>query len=51
MTQDIDHWTRTTADWIAWAREPGHEAFWAYRHAFARMVGQGAGQALDIGCG
>jgi SAM-dependent methyltransferase len=51
MAQDIDHWTRNAADWIAWARAPGHDAFWAYRDAFAGFVGDGSGKALDIGCG
>ncbi len=51
MGQDTDHWTRVAADWITWARAPGHDAFWAFREAFATFVGPGEGDALDIGCG
>ena len=49
--KDHEHWSRHAADWIAWARAPGHDAFWAYRDAFAAFVGTGQGQAIDIGCG
>jgi SAM-dependent methyltransferase len=50
-TPDTDHWTAHAADWIAWARKPGHDAFWAYRNAFAGFVGRGPGRAIDVGCG
>lgn len=49
--RDYDHWAENAADWIAWARTPDHDAFWAYRRAFADFVGQGHGSALDVGCG
>jgi hypothetical protein len=48
---DQEHWSRHTADWIAWARTPGHDAFWAYRTSFSAFVGNGWGEAIDIGCG
>ena len=48
---DAAHWAEVAEDWIAWARAPGHDAFWAYRGALARFVGPGAGDALEIGCG
>lgn len=51
MPQDRDHWTRVADEWIAWARTPGHDAFWAYRAALAHFVGPGDGFALDVGCG
>ena len=51
MTRDHDHWAVHAADWIAWARTPGHDAFWAYRGAFAAFVGPGPGRAIDVGCG
>lgn len=51
MTRDHDHWAAHAADWIAWARTPGHDAFWAYRGAFAEFVGGGPGRAIDVGCG
>jgi SAM-dependent methyltransferase len=50
-TPDTDHWAANAADWIAWARKPGHDAFWAYRDAFAAFIGPGPGSAIDVGCG
>ncbi len=50
-TPETDHWTAHATDWIAWARKPGHDAFWAYRDAFAAFVGPGPGRAIDVGCG
>jgi SAM-dependent methyltransferase len=49
--EDIEHWCRFADEWLAWAQTPGHDAFWAYRAALLRFIGQGAGDALDIGCG
>ena len=37
------HWARIAADWIAWARTPGHDAFWHYRAALADLIGPGGG--------
>jgi len=48
---DREHWTRVAADWVAWARTPNHDAFWAYRDQLLAFVGRGEGEALDIGCG
>lgn len=48
---DHDHWSRVAAEWTAWARAPGHDAFWSYREGFRAFVGPGAGPALDVGCG
>src|SRR6516162_496037 len=48
---DIEHWSRITAEWTAWARAPNHDAFWAYRASLLAFIGQGAGEALDVGCG
>jgi 2-polyprenyl-3-methyl-5-hydroxy-6-metoxy-1,4-benzoquinol methylase len=48
---DKEHWSRIASEWIAWARTPQHDAFWAYRDSFAAFVGQGKGEALDVGCG
>jgi SAM-dependent methyltransferase len=48
---DRAHWTRFSAEWTAWARTPGHDAFWSFRDAFVEFVGAGTGAALDIGCG
>lgn len=48
---DRAHWSRVADQWIAWARAPGHDAFWAYRDALLAFVGPGTGAALDVGCG
>lgn len=49
---DREHWSQVAQEWIAWARSPNHDAFWAYRGALAAFIGRGDGEAaLDIGCG
>jgi SAM-dependent methyltransferase len=48
---DVEHWSRVAAEWTAWARAPNHDAFWAYRASLLAFIGQGAGEALDVGCG
>ncbi|PIB77947.1 class I SAM-dependent methyltransferase [Mycobacterium celatum] len=48
---DRRHWSRVAQDWVAWARTPDHDAFWAYRQSLAVFVGRGGGLALDVGCG
>ena len=45
------HWSRVAAEWIAWARAPNHDAFWAYRDSLIAFIGRGKGEALDVGCG
>ena len=49
--EDRNHWSRVAADWVAWARKPNHDAFWAYQAALAAFIGRGTGKALDMGCG
>ena len=49
--EDIAHWSRVAAEWTAWARAPNHDAFWSYRASLLAFIGQGAGEALDAGCG
>jgi SAM-dependent methyltransferase len=51
MNVDQRHWTRIAAEWLAWARTPNHDAFWAYRASLVAFIGLGAGEALDVGCG
>ena len=51
MSQDINHLTSVADDWIAWAREPGHDAFWVFQDAFSGFVGPGTSEVADIGCG
>jgi SAM-dependent methyltransferase len=48
---DIEHWSRVAAEWTAWARAPNHDEFWVYRASLLSFIGQGAGDALDVGCG
>jgi SAM-dependent methyltransferase len=49
--EDRRHWSRVAGDWLAWARKPNHDAFWAYRAALVAFIGRGGGAALDVGCG
>jgi SAM-dependent methyltransferase len=51
LGKDLEHWSRVAADWVAWARAPNHDAFWAYRDALSEYIGGGNGEALDVGCG
>ena len=48
---DIEHWSRIASEWTTWARAPNHDAFWAYRASLLAFIGEGAGDALDVGCG
>src|SRR6202045_454365 len=49
--KDIEHWSRIATEWMAWARAPNHDAFWAYQGSLLAFIGQGAGDALEVGCG
>jgi ubiquinone/menaquinone biosynthesis C-methylase UbiE len=51
MGHDYEHWVRNADDWIAWARAPNHDAFWAYRGQLLDFIGTGEGNALEVGCG
>ena len=44
-------WEREAHDWIAWARTPGHDAYWYYRDAFLELVPPPGRAALEVGCG
>jgi SAM-dependent methyltransferase len=48
---DREHWARVAKQWIAWARSPEHDAYWSYRKTLLAFIGNGAGKALDVGCG
>ena len=51
MTSAED-WESEAENWIAWAREPGHDAYWSYRDQFFDEIVPNAGRAtLEIGCG
>ena len=49
--QDSEHWRKVAAEWIAWARTPNHDVFWAYREALRGFIGPGTAHTLDVGCG
>lgn len=51
MNPDHGHWSRIAPEWVAWARTPNHDAFWAYRASLLAFIGRGEGEALDVGCG
>ncbi|MGH2808518.1 MAG: class I SAM-dependent methyltransferase [Actinomycetota bacterium] len=45
-------WEERAAQWIAWARTPGHDAFWAYYQEFLDdIVPPQPGRVLEVGCG
>jgi SAM-dependent methyltransferase len=44
-------WEDRAAGWIAWARTPGHDAFWGYRGSFYALLPPPSGRTLEIGCG
>jgi ubiquinone/menaquinone biosynthesis C-methylase UbiE len=47
-----DAWERNAEDWIAWARAPGHDGFWAGTWpALSELLPPPGGAALDLGCG
>jgi SAM-dependent methyltransferase len=37
--------------WLAWARTPGHDAYWSYREAFFDLVPAPGAATLEVGCG
>jgi SAM-dependent methyltransferase len=51
LTVVNEDWEREARDWIAWARAPGHDAYWRYRDAFFELVPAAGRATLDIGCG
>jgi SAM-dependent methyltransferase len=45
-------WERHAADWVRWARKPGHDSYWRFhRERFLDLVPPPGRQTLDIGCG
>jgi SAM-dependent methyltransferase len=44
-------WEARAAEWLAWARTPGFDAYWRYRDAFYELVPRPAGRTLEVGCG
>jgi SAM-dependent methyltransferase len=47
-----DAWEDNAADWIRWAREPGHDSYWRFhRDPFLQLVPPPGKLTLDVGCG
>jgi SAM-dependent methyltransferase len=45
-------WEAHAADWIRWAREPGHDSYWRFhRDAFLPLIPVAPRRLLDLGCG
>lgn len=51
-TELRDAWEAHAAEWIRWARAPGHDSYWRFhRDAFFRLVPPPGSHTLDLGCG
>jgi ubiquinone/menaquinone biosynthesis C-methylase UbiE len=47
-----DEWESEAENWLRWARNPCHDAYWYYRDAFFdEMVPPPGNRTLEIGCG
>jgi SAM-dependent methyltransferase len=51
MEEEID-WDQEADRWTAWARTPGHDAYWQYRDAFFDQIVPPPGRCtVELGCG
>jgi SAM-dependent methyltransferase len=46
----VEHWEAEAARWAAWARAPGHDAYWYYRDAFFALLPPPGRATLEVGC-
>jgi SAM-dependent methyltransferase len=47
-----DAWEKHAADWVRWAREPGHDSYWLFhRERFFELLPAPGRRTLDLGCG
>ena len=47
-----DAWEKEAANWVAWARAPGHDSYWTFhRDAFLNVLPRASGLTVDVGCG
>jgi SAM-dependent methyltransferase len=47
-----DAWENHAADWVRWAREPGHDSYWSFhRDRFLELVSPPGRLTIDLGCG
>jgi SAM-dependent methyltransferase len=44
-------WEGEAANWIAWARRPGHDSYWYYGGSFRELLPAPGRRTLDLGCG
>lgn len=45
-------WEETAADFVTWARAPGHDSYWSFhRDVFCELVPPPRRRTLDLGCG
>jgi SAM-dependent methyltransferase len=49
--RSAEHWEAEAVRWAAWARTPGHDAYWHYRDAFFSLVPPPGRATLEVGCG
>ena len=47
----VEHWDAEAVRWAAWARTPGHDAYWYFREAFFDLVPAPGRATLEVGCG
>lgn len=46
-----EDWESEALNWAAWARTPGHDAYWIYSPLFFELVPKPGCATLEIGCG
>jgi SAM-dependent methyltransferase len=52
LTSFNQDWEREALNWAAWARTPGHDAYWSFSGpAFFELVPPPGRLTLDLGCG
>ena len=45
-------WEDVAEHWVAWARTPGHDAYWSYRRSFFEAIVPPPGRlTVEMGCG
>jgi len=44
-------WEREAANWIAWARRPGHDSYWYFQDEFFDLLPAPGRATLELGCG
>jgi SAM-dependent methyltransferase len=47
----VTEWEPEAENWVRWAREPGHDAYWYYREAFFDLLPPPGDRTIELGCG